>query len=503
MYYLLGIDAGGSVAKSAIFDTVGNEIACAGYKMDILCPGKGRNERDMEHFKNQVFASIQTVITKSGIDPGKIAAIGVTGQANGLFMLDKDGLPFQQNAILSSDTRAKDLVKKWNTDGTLSKLLPKTRQLLWPGQTTALIAWFSQNSSSTLEQAKTFLCAKDYVRYLLTGRLSLERTEASALSAMDLTTGTFTADIFKALGISEYLDKFPDQILDSTQICGYITKEAASITGLKLGTPVVSGLIDTIASVIASGIVDESMIGLIVGTWGVNTFITQKPIISDQIFSAFPYCLPDYNLILEGSSTSASNLNWYIDKFMKNSQTNFDFNTANSMVEESDYKSSIFFLPFLYGSNVNIDAKSAFIGLKGRHDPADLLRAIYEGIVFCHAYHINNLCQFREMPSTVRIAGGGSQSDVWMQMFADVLGVTVEVSTAHELGALGAAMAAGVGASLYSDMRQAATTLCQVGRIFTCDPKRHVYYQNKYRIYKDLIHALDPLWESIDLITGQ
>ena len=498
MQYLMGVDIGGSVAKAAIYDTDGHELYACGRKMDTLTPQPEFCQRDPEQIRDCVYGAVSDVIKKATISGSDIAAIGVTGQANGLYMFKRDGTPVYPS-ILSSDLRAKEFIKRWNEDGTLDAILPKTRQILWAGQTSALVAWFAKYDPQILEQAEVFVTAKDYARFLLTGVFALETTEASSTSMMDLGTRSLSREIAERLGIAAYMNKFPEKLLESTEIGGYVTAQCAALTGLAEGTPVVGGLIDTVASIISQGIVREDQLGMIIGTWGVNTFITKRPLYSKDIFSAFYYCLPDYQLILEGSPTSATNLEWFIQTFLRQQGMTFcGYDAINQMVAESDLHSSILFLPFLYGTNVNIDAKGAFVGLKGGHGIADMLRAIYEGVVFCHMYHIDRLLKFRERPETVRIAGGGARSAVWMQIFADALGAQVEVSEAEELGAMGAAMVAGVGVGVFQDMYRAVERFTHISRVYQPDPEKHTYYQKKYALYRRLIDALDPLWMEFD-----
>lgn len=498
MQYLMGVDVGGSVAKVAIYDPSGYEICFSGEKMDTLTPYPDYCERDTHQIKCCIYNAIKTALQKSGINAADIAAIGVTGQANGLYMFDRFGNPTHP-AILSSDMRAKEFIKTWNEDGTLDAIIPITRQILWTGQTAALIAWFAKYDSATLDKTDIFVTAKDYARYLMTGRFCLETTELSSTSMMDLNTKSVSMDIAERLGIGMYMSKLPKKILESSEIGGYVTEACANLTGLTAGTPVVGGLIDTSASVISQGVVKEEQLGMIIGTWGVNTFITRRPLYSRNIFSAFDYCIPGYQQILEGSSTSASNQEWFIRTFLKQQGMEFcGYNELSRLVGESKPRNTIIFLPFLYGTNVNIDAKSAFIGLKGGHGIPDLLRAIYEGVVFCHMYHIDRLLEFRNRPEVVRMAGGGARSSVWMQMFADALGALVEVPEAEELGALGASMAAGVGVGIYKDMYEAVERCTRIRHVYSPDRTKQDYYKKKYAMYCRLIAALDPIWEDLN-----
>ena len=497
MKCLMGIDMGGTMVKAALFDLEGNELATRGKRLAILYPGKDMNERNIEEAEQMTYEAIKEAIQASGVDPAEIQGIGVTGQANGVYMFDENDKPVH-NAVLSGDLRAKNYIKKWYTDGTFKKLLPKIRQAMWAGNVPALIAWFKDNDKAALERAKVIVTAKDYVKFLLTGVYSLEITEASAIASMDQSKGVITEEIFKDYGISEYLDKIPKKIARCDEIVGHVTKDCAKKTGLKEGTPVVGGLMDTTASVVSVGVTDETKWGIIVGTWGINAFINREPIASPDLFMMYHFCIDGLWEYMEGSSTSATNLEWYIDNFLDREKEEHIYEKCNQLVEQAPWKDSIFFLPFLYGTNVNIDAKSAFIGLKGNHTPASMIRAIYEGVVFCHWYHLEKLAKFAPMPKVIRMAGGAARSKTWMQMFADILGVRVEVPEAEELGALGAAMLAGVGVGVYKDVDESVNICTKIKAHYEPDAEKNAFYEKKYAIYKAILDAMDPLWIKID-----
>jgi L-xylulokinase len=496
MKCLLGIDMGGTMVKAALFGLDGKELITKDRKLTILYPGKDMNERSITEAETMCYAAIREALEAAKIDGGDIIGIGVTGQANGAYMFDAEGKP-THDAVLSGDLRAKNYIKKWYADGTYDKLLPKIRQSIWAGNVPALIAWFKDNDRETLDKTQTIVTAKDFVRYLLTGEFCLEITEASAIASMDQNTDQFTGEIFSLYGIAEYRDKLPKRIAKCTEITGYVTEECAKKTGLKAGTPVVGSQADIGASIISIGLTDESKLGIIVGTWAINSFLQHDPIVSPDIFMVNHYCMPEFYQIMEGSSTSATNLEWFIDNFMDRASTKV-YDKCNQLVEETPYRDTILFLPFLHGTNVNIDAKSAFIGLKGHHTQAHMVRAIYESVVFCHLYHIERLLKFGPMPGTVRMAGGATRSGTWMQIFADVLGVSVEVSEAQELGALGVAMLAGVGVGAFESIAEAVKVCTRIKASYKPDMEKHEYYRKKYAAYKAIIDAMDPIWEMID-----
>ena len=198
--------------------------------------------------------------------------------------------------------------------------------------------------------------------------------------------------------------------------------------------------------------------------------------------------------------TSAGNLEWMISNFLSDNEligikgNVYDY--CNKIVGSlTAQECSVIFLPFLFGTNVNPDAKACFIGIDGSQKTAHMIRAIYEGVVFSHMMHIEKLLEFRDKPEAVRISGGATESKVWVQMFADVLQLPIEVSAAKELGTLGCAMCVGVAAGDYNDLNSAADKMARVA--YTCKPNKDnaLVYRKKYAIYKQLIETLDSTWQ--------
>jgi L-xylulokinase len=497
MKCLMGIDIGGTMVKASVFSLEGKELASRGKKLPILYPGKDMNERDLGEAERLAYDAIRETVAAADISPADILGIGVTGQANGAYLFDAEGKPVR-NAILSGDQRAKEYIKKWYADGAWKKLLPKIRQAIWAGNLPACIAWLKDNEPESIAKAKTIVTAKDWLRYLLTGEWSLEVTEASAVASMDQSKGAITREIFEAYGIADCLEKLPKKIAACTEIVGRVTESCAKKCGLAAGIPVVGGQADVGASIVSTGVVDETKWGIVVGTWGINAFIQSEPVASPDIFMVFKYCIDPYYEFMEGSSTSTANLEWFIDTFLDRDKEAKVYAECNRLVESAPWRDTVLFLPFLYGTNVNIDAKSAFVGLMGGHNKAAMLRAVYEGVVFCHRWHLEKLQKFSPMPPVVRMAGGATRSKTWMQLFADILGVTVEVSEAQELGALGVAMLAGVGVGVFNSVTEAAEKCARIAARYECDAEKHSYYEKKYAAYKKIIAALDPVWECID-----
>lgn len=217
-------------------------------------------------------------------------------------------------------------------------------------------------------------------------------------------------------------------------------------------------MFDVKACGIASGLSSEEEMCMIAGTWSINEFIAKQPVLNGTVALNSMFCIPGYYLIEESSPTSAGNMEWFIRNLMNYEKAEAEekgssvYDITNEWavsVEPQD--SEVIFLPFLNGSNEDALAKGTFIGLTAYHSKKHMLRAVYEGIVFSHLTHVKKLLRNRKAPASIRLSGGAANSDVWVQIFADALQLPIDVMEDKEIGAQGAAIAAGIAAGLYRD----------------------------------------------------
>jgi L-xylulokinase len=242
---------------------------------------------------------------------------------------------------------------------------------------------------------------------------------------------------------------------------------------------------------------------MIAGTWGNNQYIAREPVVHEDVFMTTCYAIAGYYLMLEGSATSASNLEWFVSEFFQAErdeaarQGSSVYELCNQLVAGTKPEdSTAVFLPFLYGCNVSLDGKACLLGLDGWHSRGHVLRTVYEGVILSHNWHLQRLLQFRAKPQTVRLSGGAARSDVWLQMFADILQIPVEVPAGTELGAMGAAIVAAVAVGLYASYEEAVTAMVSVARSREPDPGLAELYQRKYERYRRTLECLDPLWKA-------
>ena len=270
--YLLGIDNGGSEIKCALFSVSGDEIASSSIRLKIDTPAPGFTQRDGEEVWQANISAIRGVLNKAAIDPSDILAVGITAYGNGLVFADDKVDPIYP-VIVSTDNRAADICERFKLNGIERKLYPFTRQTIWSAQPCALLPWFKQNDPKVLEKTRWIISLKDFIRYRLTEELATELTEASSTGLMKLESRKYDPYIFETLGIEDCLEKIPP-VIESTKIAGYITEKASRLTGLAEGTPLAAGYFDIDANALASGILDDTELCLIAGTWSINEFLT-------------------------------------------------------------------------------------------------------------------------------------------------------------------------------------------------------------------------------------
>jgi len=217
------------------------------------------------------------------------------------------------------------------------------------------------------------------------------------------------------------------------------------------------------------------------------------------------FCLPEYYLIEESSPTSAGNNEWFVKTLLPELRAECKargesvYEVMNEWVQSLPADAFVpIFLPFLMASNVHPNARACFLGMDASHTRAHIARSVYEGIVFCHKWHLDRLLATRsDLPECIRLAGGAAKSRVWTQMFADILGIPVETVAVNETGALGCAIAAATAVGAYESLDAAARAMCPLGERAEPDPEAGAHYARRYALYKKAVACLDGLWDDM------
>lgn len=498
--YLLGLDSGGTMTKAALFTVEGKEVASESSPVTMLFPMSGFTERDPVAMWAATCTAIRSIMANTGIDNQDIAAVCATGYGSGLFCVDRYGVP-TYNGIVSTDSRAGDIVAAWHAAGLSESGQATLAQPFWPAQSLTLLGWLQKHRPDVAANTATIFACKDYTKMRLTGQVSTDVTDAAVGGLLDMRSGGYAKALMVELGLEQWLAKLP-ALLQPESVAGEVTSEAAWQTGLHAGTPVVSGGIDIVCSSIASGVTNPSQLSVVAGTWSINNAVRlDHPQITPVPSLQMPYVIPNSFLASESSATSASNLEWCCnhlfdaEKVLADAAGQSLYERCGSMVQSRSSKpSDVLFLPYLFGGPGGEPA--GFIGLNARHERADLVYAVFEGIVYAHKKHIDKLlaASADAPPGCVRLAGGAARSNVWAQLFADILGIPVEVAAGTEFGAFGASICASVGVGYYPDYMHAVDQMVSVSKRFEPDTSHADRNKDRYERFVRVGNALATYW---------
>ncbi|MHC9042936.1 FGGY-family carbohydrate kinase [Microbacterium saperdae] len=494
---LLGIDAGLTVTKSVIFDEHGRHLGTSSRRVQSASPAPYHVERDQDELWRAVTETVREVVASTGIDPGAIASIGVTAHGDGIYLVDQNALPVAPG-VLSLDTRARAIVDRWERDGTSDAALALSGQRPFASAPAALLAWFADQEPQTLAAASFALPCKDMIKARLTGIIATDRTEAS-LSFVDYRTQEYDRGLLDLYGIPEAW-RLLAPVVDSTRIAGRITEQAAAALGLVAGTPVAAGAHDVDCSAIGSGAVAPDQFALIAGTYSINQAIASAPVV-DGRWCARNFVIPGLWMHQAVSPSSATNMEWFVREICRTtgleippSADPFEF-VEREIAAIQDDSSDVIYLPFLYGSPLPADASGAFLGLRGWHQRGHLLRAVMEGVVYNHVWHVDDLLS-SFTPTSIHLTGGATNSSRWCQMFADAIGRDVRVALAPEAGALGVCLLAGIAGGVFSDLEDAVRRAGGIQTVFRPDPATSAKHRRAFERYRAVVTKMGPVWET-------
>jgi xylulokinase len=295
--------------------------------------------------------------------------------------------------------------------------------------------------------------------------------------------------MLRALNIPlEWLPK----TFEGPEITGRVTAEAAALTGLKMGTPVVAGGGDQAAQAVGVGAVRPGIVALTLGTSGVVFATTGQAFIEPEgRLHAFCHSVPGRWHLMGVMLSAAGSLRWYRDTFAPG--MGYDELLAPAAQVPMGCE-GLLFLPYLTGERTPHPdplARGAFVGLTLRHTQAHLSRAVLEGVAFGlrDGFELMKSAGLASIEQ-VRVSGGGAKSPLWRQILADVFNAELVTVNTTEGAAYGAALLAGVGVGAWADVDAAcAATVRETG---STKPGNEgvAYYEKTYAAYRQLYPAL-------------
>jgi L-xylulokinase len=498
--YLLGVDSGLTVTKAVVFDLDGNEVGSGEARPAQHTPKPRWVERDLDDGWNACVAAIRGALANAGVAATEIAAVGPTAHGDSLYPIDEDGRPVRP-AILSLDSRAHEILDRWRSENRFDRALTLTGQIPFASMLAPVLIWLRENEPETLTRMRWALGCKDWIRYRLTGEIATDFTEASA-TFTNVQTQTYADAAFLLYDLADLRDKLPT-VVGCAEIAGYVTPGAAAETGLIAGTPVAGGAHDVDATSVGAGCIHPGQLMMVAGTWSINQVVAATPA-TDPHWVCRNFVELGRWLAAGWSPASATNLEWFVRELCPAEAQAAEARAVSPYAFVNDEAAAIWdepsrliFHPFLYGSPHGDAASAAFLGLRGWHRRGHLFRAVLEGVTFNHKTHVDALRSAFPI-SEARLSGGGAQSPLWSQLFADALDLPVLTTDAKEAGARGAALLAGVAAGLYPSLGTAVAQATRVLRRYDPDPARREPLATAYDSYRAAVDALTPIWPRLE-----
>jgi len=498
MKYIAGIDVGTSGVKCIIIDEKGKVVSSATENYPLIIPQDGWSEQNPDDWWNGTKIAMKRAVLESGISNDDIIALGFSGQMHGLVALDEND-KVVRNAILWNDQRTQaecdEIIEK---AGGLDGLLSYSNNTMLTGFTGGKLLWVKNNEPENYAKTKSFFMPKDYIRFLFTGEKLTEVSDASGTGLFDVSERNWNFDLIEKLGFDKSMFV---KCVESDDVTGLITEEAAKETGLKAGTKVYAGGGDAVIQSTGMGIVAEGTVGLIIGTSGVVAMsLDGFGENAGGKLQFFCNNAKDKWSAFGCQLSSGGSLEWFKNTFYDKSDD--PFKEINKGAQNSGVGANgVIFLPYLSGERCphpNPNARGVFYGLSLQHGKGDMARSVMEGVTFGlkEIYELIQQAKPDMKPKEIISSGGGSKSPLWRQIQADIFNLPVKTLTgAAEGGAYGAAVVAGVGAGIWANVEEAAKVLTEETLTMPI-PENVAKYNEILKIYKGLYKDLEKRFDT-------
>lgn len=501
---LIGIDLGTSGTKTVLFDKTGAVIASSTVEYPLYQEKNGWAEQEPMDWWHAAADTIHNVLVESGVDPASVKGIGISGQMHGLVMLDRAGEVLRRSIIWCDQRTAAECEEITARVGR-ERLIEITANPAMTGFTASKILWVKKHEPEIYAKCAHILLPKDYVRYMLTGEFATEVSDASGMQLLDVPNRCWSDEILEKLEIDPAL---LGKIYESPEITGFVTEEAAKLTGLKAGTPVVGGAGDNAAAAVGTGVVKDGRAFTTIGTSGVVFAHTDK-ITIDPKGRVHTFCcaVPGAYHVMGVTQGAGLSLKWFRDNFCaaeKETAKGMGVDPYYLMDQQAERSpigcNKLIYLPYLMGErtpHADPDCRGVFFGLSAIHTKYDMLRAVMEGVTYSQRDSVEILREMGIEPTEMMACGGGGSSPLWRQMLADVYNCPVKTVKSKEGPALGVAILAGVGAGLYSSVQEACEQMIQTNPPQEPLSENVPRYEKFYRVYTSLYPVLKERFKAL------
>lgn len=511
--YILAIDNGTQSVRALIFDLDGQLVAKSKIDIDPYFSAEpGWAEQEPEYYWAMLCKACQQLWPQLDFPKSQIKAVTITTQRATMVNVDRDGKPLRP-AFVWLDQRQQDKLDKMNPAWAFLFTLAGERETIRYFRAQAEANWIKHQQPEIWQQTYKYLLLSGYHSYKLTGKFVDSVSSQVGYLPFDFKRHTWCHNWdwkWKALPIRP--DMLPE-LIPCGSVLGKITEQAAIETGIPADLPLISAGSDKACEVLGSGCFSPETGSLSYGTTATYNNTNSKYIEAIRHIPPFPAAMPDaFN-----TEMSVQRGYWMVSWFKKEFGLREEQLAAKQGVEPETLFDDLLrqvpagsmglVLQPYWNPGIRIpgpEAKGAMIGFGDVHTRAHIYRAIIEGLAFA-------LREGKELSekkagvkiTTLKVSGGGSQSDEAMQITADVFGITAERPHTFETSGLGAAINAAVGVGLYPDYQTAIARMTHIGDKFSPIKENQRIYDKLYQeVYQKMYDNLSPLYKSIRKITG-
>jgi xylulokinase len=495
MSCVLGIDIGTTSTIAILIDLTGNVLARASRPVTLLSQQQGWAEEDPEQWWLNVCTLVPELLAQAEMPATSVLALGVTGMLPTTVLLDKQG-QLLRPSIQQSDGRTGEQVRDIASEINEAQFIAKAGNGINQQLIASRLRWIEKHEPSVFDRIATVFGSYDFINWRLTGIRACEQNWALEAGFVDLSTGDLSEELIALAHVPR--ESIPPKT-SSHAILGKISAQAAAATGLATGTLVIGGAADHVASAYAAGIHAPGDVLLKLGGSADILIATSTPHPDRRMFLDY-HILPGQFMPNGCMASGGSALNWFVQQFASGpvglakaagmSPHQFLDSLAAKTPAGSD---GVHILPYFLGEKTPIHdaaARGAIMGLSLNHEVRHVWRALLESFAYAFAHHVEVLNDMGHPTERFLASDGGANSQIWIQICADVLGHPVQTLKGHPGSCLGAAWLAAIGAGLTEDWK-GVNRFITVGERFEPNLENKAIYQEGYKRYRASYKALN------------
>ena len=493
--YVLGIDAGTESIRAGVYDETGRCLAFGTSDNKNIHQKAAWAEQSIEQWNHSLVASIREALAKSGVSASEIKGVGVDGTSCTVVFLDARGEPLR-DAIMWMDIRASKEADEIAACGDPALKYVGFRKVSaewFPCKT----LWTKRHEPDVYAGAHTIFEHTDWLVYRLTGEITANINTTTIRWFYNRREGGFPTSLYETIGLGDIFPKLPNRVLDIGEVAGSITPAMAELTGLPAGIPVAAGGADAYMGVIGVNALEPGQVALITGSSQLHLGLSDRELHAPGLFGSFPDAvIPGYDVVEAGQTSTGSVLKWFVSQFVNQEISDEAKKRGGSIYDVLNERAAalppgsegLVVLEHWQGNRtpwVDANSRGVVRGLTLRHGPEHIYRAIMEGVVYGTAVILRRMEENGFAVKEMIASGGATQSDLWMQLHADITGKPIVIPEEQQAVSLGSAIAGTVAAGMYPSLRDAAAAMVRFAR--TVEPNGAVTEQ--YRRYVDQYEA--------------